>query len=74
MVFCPENGDPAKVKPRLYLDRDRFAMGAGQGFLIDSDNGRVSIEPRTGFEPQVDRLDELLNHPTEGIPIRAADL
>ncbi|MDH3538562.1 MAG: 4Fe-4S dicluster domain-containing protein [Acidimicrobiia bacterium] len=74
MVFCPENGDPAKVKPRLYLDRDRFAMGEGQGFLLESDDGGVSIEPRPGFGPQLDRLNELLNHPTEGIPIRAADL
>ena len=36
MTFCPENGDPAVIKPRLYTDAALFADRApqGQGFLI----------------------------------------
>ena len=37
MVFCPENGDPAVIKPRLYTDPQLFADRAeqGQAFLIE---------------------------------------
>ncbi len=36
MVFCPENGDPAQIKPRLYTDAQLFADRAdqGQAFLL----------------------------------------
>jgi putative selenate reductase len=34
MTFCPERGDPAQVKPRLYTDPDLFAARSGQGFLV----------------------------------------
>ena len=36
MVFCPEDGDPAMIKPRLYLDESVYAGRAdqGQGFLL----------------------------------------
>jgi putative selenate reductase len=37
LTFCPERGDPAVVKPRLYTDPDLFAARDGQGFLIDGD-------------------------------------
>ncbi|MAT05086.1 MAG: glutamate synthase [Acidimicrobiaceae bacterium] len=39
MVFCPERGDPAMIKPRLYTDRGLYEARDGQGFLIDG--GRV---------------------------------
>ncbi|MCP4225348.1 MAG: glutamate synthase [Actinomycetia bacterium] len=37
MTFCPEDGDPAKIKPRLYTDPELFAarQDQGQGFLIE---------------------------------------
>ncbi len=35
MTFCPELGDPAMVKPRLYTDRSVFEGRTGQGFLIE---------------------------------------
>ena len=69
MVFCPENGDPAQVKPKLYLDRDRFDMAEGQGFLLRADDGRASITARAGSEAELDRLDRLLNDPAEGVPL-----
>lgn len=36
MTFCPERGDPAVIKPRLFTDAKLFADRAatGQGFLI----------------------------------------
>ncbi len=34
MTFCPENGDPAMIKPRLYTDPDLYAARVGQGFLV----------------------------------------
>ncbi|MGI9606770.1 MAG: 4Fe-4S dicluster domain-containing protein [Acidimicrobiales bacterium] len=37
MTFCPENGDPAVIKPRLYTDPDLFAARGGQGFLVNGD-------------------------------------
>jgi putative selenate reductase len=35
MTFCPEDGDPAAIKPRLYLDESVFAAREGQGFLVE---------------------------------------
>ena len=74
MVFCPENGDPAQVKAKLYLDRGRFDAGDGQGFLVEGGDAGVSVTPRAGFESEVPLLFQLLNDATEGIPVRAMDL
>ncbi|MFA9565095.1 MAG: hypothetical protein ACERLM_10380, partial [Acidimicrobiales bacterium] len=40
MVFCPENGDPAAIKPRLYTDASVYEGRDGQGFLLE--DGRVT--------------------------------
>lgn len=72
MVFCPEDGDPAKVKPKLYLDPDRFALAAGQAFLLSAAADGVAIAATPGFEAEVARLDAVLNDPSEGIPLRLA--
>lgn len=37
MTFCPENGDPAVVKPRLYTDRALFDGRTGQGILLSAE-------------------------------------
>lgn len=34
MTFCPETGDPAMIKPRLYTDADVFAGRDTPGFLL----------------------------------------
>lgn len=34
LVFCPEEGDPAIVKPRLFTDPERWARETEQAFLI----------------------------------------
>ncbi|MFT5530575.1 MAG: putative selenate reductase [Candidatus Poriferisodalaceae bacterium] len=42
MTFCPEDGDPAMVKPRLYLDQARFDAAAGPRFLVGDDGRSVT--------------------------------
>ena len=37
MTFCPENGDPAMVKPRLYTDAEVFNSRTTPGVLIAKD-------------------------------------
>ncbi len=37
MTFCPENGDPAVVKPRLYTDSQVFASRETPGVLVSSE-------------------------------------
>ncbi|MCP4087320.1 MAG: 4Fe-4S dicluster domain-containing protein [Actinomycetia bacterium] len=41
MTFCPEQGDPAMVKPRLFLDPGRYATTAGPRFLLSADGRQV---------------------------------
>jgi len=57
-VFCPENGDPAQIKPRLYTDAQLFADRAdqGQGFLIT--DGQITAA--RADEPSVDLVQQLL--------------
>jgi putative selenate reductase len=73
MVFCPEEGDPAAVKPALFLDADRFAEGDRPGFLLTRDGERVGVTASRGLEAEVERVGEILNAP-EGLPVAVADL
>ena len=70
LTFCPENGDPAVVKPRLYLDESRFAAAEGPRFLLDlaGDEGAVSVTASDGLESQVPRLLSVLRA-DEGLPL-----
>ena len=56
MVFCPERGDPAQLKPRLYTDRSLYDARAGQGFLVV--DGRV-VDARAD-DDAVDLVQRLL--------------
>ncbi len=67
MVFCPEEGDPAQIKPRLFNDRDRFAAQTGQAFLLQRDNGGFSITATPAAEDQVPVLRELLEQGGQAI-------
>ncbi|NOX28689.1 MAG: 4Fe-4S dicluster domain-containing protein [Actinobacteria bacterium] len=65
MTFCPENGDPAQIKPRLFTDPELFAARSGQGFLID--RGHVSDQRSpTGVAGEV--VEELLQSAV-GLPL-----
>ncbi|MEZ5168397.1 MAG: nitrilase-related carbon-nitrogen hydrolase [Acidimicrobiales bacterium] len=68
MVFCPEDGDPAKIKPRLFTDPEVFDGRDGQGFLLSGDGtiagarrrrSRLGRDPpahlRAGSAPEGDR-------------------
>ena len=68
MVFCPEDGDPAQIKPKLFTDAGRFAANEGQGFLLSPDRGGFTITASNGFESQVARLAEVLRA-EEGLPL-----
>ena len=67
LTFCPEDGDPAQIKPRLYLDPDRFELAEGPRFLVDRGQ-QVSATPAGGAEPHLGTLVALLNSP-EGLPL-----
>ena len=47
LTFCPETGDPAMIKPRLYTDEAVFAGRDTQGFLVR--DGQI-IESRADDE------------------------
>jgi putative selenate reductase len=38
LTFCPERGDPAQIKPKLYTDPELFNTRDGQGFLLADGN------------------------------------
>ncbi len=71
MVFCPEDGDPARIKPRLYTDPSVFAARDGQGFLLDG--GRIA-DARLDDETAdtVSLLQRLLESP-QGLPLREVE-
>jgi putative selenate reductase len=68
LTFCPETGDPAEIKPRLYLDSDRFAAAQGPRFLLGSDGG-VTASAGGGADEHLPTLIALLNA-SEGLPVR----
>ncbi len=72
-VFCPETGDPAKVKPALFLDPDRFALGDRPGFLLMRDDTGITVTASPGLEAEVAPLRAIVNAP-EGLPIDPVDL
>lgn len=72
MVFCPEEGDPAQIKPKLYTDRSRFDANTGQGFLLASAADGVDITAAPGFESELPRLAEILRSPA-GLPLAMSD-
>ncbi len=67
MTFCPEDGDPAQVKPRLFLDRERFDGAAGRRFLI-STTGELHAEAAGETASEVPRLLTVLGA-DEGLPL-----
>ena len=68
LTFCPENGDPAVIKPRLYLDADRFAAAEGERFLLSA-AGAIQATAGCGADAAVPTLVALLNA-AEGLPLR----
>lgn len=69
MTFCPESGDPALVKPRLYLEPERFAASSGTRFLLRAD-GTISGAEGDSAAAAVPLLQALLDS-DEGLPLAA---
>ena len=67
MTFCPEEGDPAIVKPRLFLTEERFEACDGQAFLLAPGDG-LSVTADPSVESEVPRLVQLLTS-DEGLPL-----
>ena len=69
MVFCPETGDPAKVKPKLYLTESRFDLADGQAFMLTPGADGATVEAKPGWETELPRLTAMLNDKARGIPV-----
>lgn len=76
-TFCPEQGDPCQVKPRLFVFPDRFTGEEGPGFLVlrgmESDAGPFRVEPSWHVAAETDRVSALLNG-SQGLPLDPEDL
>ncbi len=64
LTFCPEHGDPAQIKPRLFTDAGVFAGRVGQGFLLEA--GRIVDHRCDGDEVAI--VQALLDR-DEGLPL-----
>lgn len=73
MTFCPEDGDPAQIKPKLFLDESRFAGAVGQAFRLTPHGGEVSVTAAPGWEPEIEILAAVIAG-EQGVPIRATDI
>jgi putative selenate reductase len=63
MTFCPENGDPAVVKPRLFTDAEVFAGRTGQGFLLQPDGSVIGRSEEPGDAEAAAVVTRLLHSP-----------
>lgn len=76
LVFCPENGDPAQIKPKLYLHERRYADADGPAFLLGLRTGSPSSEDEVTVEAAkaevVDEVATLLSviDGEQGLPLR----
>ena len=61
MVFCPEIGDPAVIKPRLYMSEHRFLEETEQAFLVHQDPDGYWVQPNAAGAPWTGDLLLLLN-------------
>lgn len=72
MTFCPERGDPALIKPRLYIDSGRFESATGPRFLLGAD-GKITNAIGDGAARATAIVQQLLDS-SEGLPLDAVSL
>ena len=72
MVFCPEAGDPAVIKPRLYTTEHRFEAETEQAFLIHQDPDGYWVQPNAAGAQWTGDLLLLLNA-AEGFVLPPSD-
>ena len=69
MVFCPEAGDPAQIKPKLYTDANLFAAREGQGFLLEGDRVVAArVDDETDLDQTMSLVQQLLES-EQGLPL-----
>lgn len=68
LTFCPEDGDPAQIKPKLYLHEHRFADAEGPAFLIGGGDVLVA-GAKADVADQVATLTSVLEG-VDGLPVR----
>lgn len=73
LTFCPEEGDPAQVKPRLYLDAERFDAATGPGFLVRRAGTGVQVSSHPDWEEERGIIALLLDE-ADVLPVRGEDL
>ena len=61
MVFCPEIGDPAVIKPRLFMSEHRFEQETDQAFLVHQDPDGYWLQPNAAAARWTGDLLLLLN-------------
>ncbi len=73
-TFCPEQGAPFAVKPRLFFSPERFLMEEGQAFLVTPrPDDQLAVVGSPPAQPERERLLAVLGGP-EGLPVRPGDL
>ena len=72
MVFCPEVGDPAVIKPRLYMTEHRFQEETEQAFLVHQDPDGYWVQPNSAAAEWTGDLLLLLNG-AEGFVLPPSD-
>ena len=73
VTFCPERGDPSRVKPRVFLDPAAFAVETGQAYLVSAVDGVLSVEASPQGLADLDLVAALVTA-AEGLPLRAQDV
>ncbi len=72
LMFCPQDGDPAKVKPRMFLDPERFAVATGPRFLVEGPE-RLVFRDAAG-DPEGRATMAAVAGVPSGVPLRPGDL
>jgi len=70
-TFCPERGDPFRVKPRVFLREEVWEQDPIPGYLVTA-NGGLSVTAAAGAG-DLDLVKALVTA-GEGLPIRPGDL
>lgn len=73
-TFCPEFGDPSRVKPRLFLDRAAFDADGGPGYLVTVRAGALAVEAREPADPDDPERMAAFLEDEAGLPVRVGDL
>ena len=73
-TFCPERGDPSRVKPRVFLNREAFALDGGPGYLVTVRDGVLAMEVRDPADPGDPAHMAAFLSGDEGFPVRVGDL